>query len=391
MLTAAYGQENSAGESTGACFKYGLPFRKGSVSAGAEIRESRARHAVELILQVLSLTDLQRGPSNLNILVTGGAGYIGSTTARLIEESGYQPIIYDNLSTGHRWAAENRVFVEADLQDPEALQQVLKEQKIDAVIHFAAHAYVGESVAQPRKYFHNNVVNTLNLLDAMLDVGVKYIVFSSTCATYGIPQELPISEQHPQRPVNPYGESKLFVERALHWYGQAYGLRWVALRYFNAAGASGNLGECHDPETHLIPLAIQAALNHTPLSVFGSDYPTKDGTAIRDYVHVEDLANAHLSALRYLVAGNQSRAFNLGTGEGHSVREVLRMVEEVAGTAVPYKLDERRPGDPPVLVANSDNARQVLQWAPKFSLRQIIESAWLWESRRQKVEAMGAR
>lgn len=327
----------------------------------------------------------------MNILVTGGAGYIGSTTARLIEESGYQPIIYDNLSTGHRWAAENRVFVEADLQDPAALQQVLKEQKIDAVIHFAAHAYVGESVAQPRKYFHNNVVNTLNLLDAMLDVGVKYIVFSSTCATYGIPQELPISEQHPQRPVNPYGESKLFVERALHWYGQAYGLRWVALRYFNAAGASGNLGECHDPETHLIPLAIQAALNHTPLSVFGSDYPTKDGTAIRDYVHVEDLANAHLSALRYLVAGNQSRAFNLGTGEGHSVREVLRMVEEVAGAAVPYKLDERRPGDPPVLVANSDNARQVLQWAPKFSLRQIIESAWLWESRRQKVEAMGAR
>ena len=333
---------------------------------------------------------LFRSEEKMNILITGGAGYIGSHTGRLVEGSGDSPIIFDNLCTGHRWAAESRLLVEADLQDKASIQQALDQHRIDAVIHFAAHAYVGESVAQPRKYFHNNVVNTLNLLDAMLDVGVKYIVFSSTCATYGIPQELPISEQHPQRPVNPYGESKLFIERALHWYGAAYGLRWVALRYFNAAGASGQLGECHDPETHLIPLAIQAALNHTPLLVFGSDYPTKDGTAIRDYVHVEDLASAHLSALRYLIAGNQSRAFNLGTGKGHSVREVLRMVEEVAGVAVPYKLDERRPGDPPILVANSENARQILQWAPKFSLLQIIESAWLWESKRHNVQAAGA-
>lgn len=326
----------------------------------------------------------------MNILITGGAGYIGSHTARLVQSSGDTPILYDNLSAGHRWTAESRLLIEADLSDQRSIRLALEQHRIEAVIHFAAHAYVGESVAQPRKYFRNNIVNTLNLLDAMLDVGVKCIVFSSTCATYGIPEEIPISEQHPQRPVNPYGESKLFIERALDWYGVAYGLQWVALRYFNAAGASGNLGECHDPETHLIPLAIQAVLTGVPLSVFGSDYPTKDGTAIRDYVRVDDLASAHLSAVKYLQTGNQSRAFNLGTGEGHSVREVLRTVEQVAGVAVPYRLDDRRPGDPPILVANSDKARQVLQWAPRFSLYQIIESAWLWQKGHQKIQAARA-
>lgn len=318
----------------------------------------------------------------MNILITGGAGYIGSHTARLIEASGHKPIIYDNLSTGHSWAAESRTTIQADLADQSKIQEVLEQYHIEAVIHFAAHAYVGESVVQPRKYFRNNVASTLNLLNTMLDVGVKHIVFSSTCATYGLPEMLPISEEHPQRPVSPYGESKLFVERVLHWYAQAYGLRWVALRYFNAAGASGNLGESHDPETHLIPLAIRAVLNGTPLVIFGSDYPTQDGTAIRDYIHVDDLAVAHLSALEYLLSGGSSRAFNLGTGKGHSIREVIQIIEDVARMPVPHRVEGRRAGDPPILVAESRAAGQSLKWTPKFSMTQIIESAWLWHSKR---------
>lgn len=320
----------------------------------------------------------------MNILVTGGAGYIGSTTARLIERSGYQPIIYDNLSTGHRWAAERRVLVEADLEDPAALRQVLKEHKIEAVIHFAAHAYVGESVLHPRKYLRNNVVNTLNLLDAMLDADVRFIVYSSTCATYGVPESIPISEDQSQLPVNPYGETKLFVERVLKAYGRAYGLKWVALRYFNAAGASDGLGECHDPETHLIPLTIQAVLTGVPVTVFGTDYPTKDGTAVRDYIHIDDLARAHLQALEYLVRQGESRAFNLGTGHGYSVREVIHMVEQVSQKRVPQRTGERRPGDPPVLVADNRAAREVLGWTPqRSSLQEIIGSAWTWHNERR--------
>lgn len=318
----------------------------------------------------------------MNILITGGAGYIGSHTARLVETVGHKPVIFDNLSTGYQWAAESRIFIKADLNDPPAIRRVIEEQQIQAVIHFAAHAYVGESVIEPRKYFRNNVVCTLNLLDSMLDAGVKYIVFSSTCATYGVPQNVPIAEGHPQFPVNPYGESKLFVERALHWYGQAYGLRWVALRYFNAAGASGNLGECHEPETHLIPLAIQAALTGKPLSIFGSDYATKDGTAVRDYIHVDDLASAHLSALNYLLRQGPSRAFNLGTGHGYSVREVIQAVEEAAQRAVPYQTSGRRPGDPPILIADNQAASKELNWKPQLSLAQIVESAWSWHSKR---------
>lgn len=324
----------------------------------------------------------------MNILVTGGAGYIGSHTARSIESSGHTAVIFDNLSTGHHWAAETRLLIVADLDDRAAIRQALKQQQIEAVIHFAAHAYVGESVVQPRKYFRNNATNSLNLLDAMLDAGVKYIVFSSTCATYGIPVEVPISEQHPQHPVNPYGESKLFVERVLRWYGEAYGLGWVVLRYFNAAGASDGLGECHDPETHLIPLAIRAVLSGQPVSIFGADYATSDGTCIRDYIHVDDLASAHLLALEYLLKGGSSRAFNLGTGQGHSVRQVVRMVEEVAQAPVPHQVDKRRPGDPSMLVADSKAARQVLGWAPKFTLREMVESAWTWESKRRKDRIM---
>jgi UDP-glucose-4-epimerase GalE len=216
----------------------------------------------------------------------------------------------------------------------------------------------------------------------MLKCGVKYIVYSSTCATYGIPEKLPISEEHPQRPVNPYGESKLFIERVLDWYGQAYGLRWVALRYFNAAGASGQLGECHNPETHLIPLAIEAALTGVPLPVFGSDYPTEDGTAVRDYIHVEDLASAHIAALEYLIKGGTSRAFNLGTGQGHSVRQVLDMVEQAGKTVVPFRAAARRSGDPAILVADNRAAIEFLGWSPqRSSLREIVESAWIWHAK----------
>ena len=324
----------------------------------------------------------------MNILVTGGAGYIGSHTAELMEKSGHAPIVYDNLSAGHRWAVGLKTLVEADLTDKLSIQRALKQHNIEAVIHFAAHTYVGESVKDPRKYFQNNAVNTLNLLDMMLDTGVKYFVYSSTCATYGIPERLPISEEHPQHPVNPYGESKLFIERVLHWYEKAYDLGWVALRYFNAAGASGQLGECHDPETHLIPLAIEAVLTGVPLSVFGTDYPTEDGTAVRDYIHVDDLASAHLSALEYLLRHGTSRAFNLGTGKGHSVREVIEMVERVGKKPVPYRAANRRPGDPPVLVADSRAAKELLGWTPqRSSLREIVESAWLWHAKSAKLKS----
>jgi UDP-glucose-4-epimerase GalE len=300
----------------------------------------------------------------------------------VLEQSGHTPIIFDDLSTGHRWAVGARTFVEGDLADEILVRRTLEGKRIEAVIHFAAFAYVGESVTDPRKYFRNNVVNTLKLLDAMVDSGVKHIVYSSTCATYGIPDNIPISEEQAQRPVNPYGESKLFVERMLSWYGRAYGVRWIALRYFNAAGASGDYGERHDPETHLVPLAIQAALTGTPMQVLGTDYPTQDGTAVRDYIHVDDLAQAHLLALEYLKKGGESRAFNLGTGQGYSVREVLDMVEEVSGIPVPHHAAPRRLGDPPVLVADNRAARDLLGWTPKnSSLRQIVESAWKWHNK----------
>ncbi len=317
----------------------------------------------------------------MNILVTGGAGYIGSHTASAVEKSGHTPVIVDNFCTGHRWAVGSRLLFEADLADEDLIRQALETYRIDAVIHFAASAYVGESVKEPRKYFQNNVVNTLKLLDVMTGLGVKYIVYSSTCATYGHPLRVPISEDQPQCPVNPYGESKLFVERILHWYQKAYGLKWIALRYFNAAGASDNQGEWHEPETHLIPLAIQAALTGGILPIFGTDYPTEDGTAIRDYVHVDDLASAHLLALEYLLKEGVSRAFNLGTGQGHSIRQVVKMVEQVSGRSVRCRAAGRRPGDPPVLVAENRAAAEILGWTPKrSSLRQIVESAWLWHS-----------
>jgi UDP-glucose-4-epimerase GalE len=320
----------------------------------------------------------------MHVLVTGGAGYVGSHAAKVLAASGMTPVCFDNLSRGNRWAARWGVFYQGDLGNRQQLDAVFRKHPIDAVLHFAAYAYVGESMERPGDYFANNVGNTINLLDTMNAHGVKTIVFSSTCSTYGIPDQLPITEDTEQRPVNPYGESKLAVEKILYWYGRTLGFSWAALRYFNAAGADpeGEIGESHTPETHLIPLAIQAALCQAgPLSVFGKDYETADGTAVRDYVHVADLAQAHVCALRYLQAGGPSRAFNLGTGSGHSVYQVIDAVERISGRKVPITLSPRREGDPPVLVADPRRAAQTLGWRPSHSsLDCIVQTAWRWHS-----------
>ena len=322
----------------------------------------------------------------MRVLITGGAGYIGSHTAKTLAAAGVEPVVLDNLGTGHRRAVRWGPLDEGDLADAALVRAVLRDHRVEAVVHFAASAYVGESMRDPRRYFRNNVANTLTLLDAMLDAGVGAIVFSSSCTTYGVPEALPIAEDHPQCPVNPYGESKLFGERILRRYGEAYGLRWAALRYFNAAGADpdGEIGEDHDPETHLIPLVIAAALGRrSHLDVYGTDYPTPDGTAIRDYVHVTDLADAHARALRHLLAGGRGFALNLGTGRGHSVREVVAAVERAGGRPVPIREVERRPGDPAALVADARQVIQVLGWEPRYpSLASIVETAWRWHAAR---------
>lgn len=322
----------------------------------------------------------------MRILITGGAGYIGSQTAKSLAQAGFEPVVYDNLSVGHRWSVNWGPLVEADLCDQDSLKHTLKKYGITAAIHFAAHAYVGESVREPRRYFQNNVTNTLHLLHALLDAGIDCIVFSSSCAVYGIPQSIPIRESHSKLPVNPYGESKLFIERVLDWYGHAYGMRWAALRFFNAAGAdpSGELGEVHDPETHLLPLVIDCALrNRGSVEIYGVDYPTPDGTAIRDYIHVCDLADAHVIALRHLLSTRQSFVANLGTGRGVSVREIVAAVERIAGATINVRPAPRRPGDPPALVADPTHAENLLGWRPRFSaLESIVSSAWHWHCRR---------
>ncbi|MGD9712273.1 MAG: UDP-glucose 4-epimerase GalE, partial [Thermomicrobiales bacterium] len=307
-----------------------------------------------------------------------------SHTAKALAKAGYLPVTLDNLSTGHAWAVKWGPLVRGDLADKNLIVETLRDYDIAAVIHFAASAYVGDSVVQPRHYYQNNIANSLNLLDAMLDVGVPQIVFSSSCATYGHPQSLPIREDHPQDPLSPYGDSKYFIERAMNAYRKAYGLKCVALRYFNAAGADpeGELGEVHSPETHLIPSIIEAALGYrTEIRVFGSDYDTPDGTCTRDFIHVSDLARAHVLALDYLISGNECAAFNLGTGTGHSVREVISVVEGVSDVIVPVKEEARRPGDAAALVADPTKAMQVLGWRPEFpSLERIVSDAWTWHT-----------
>lgn len=322
------------------------------------------------------------------ILVIGGAGYIGSHTARALRSAGHKVIIFDNLSTGHEILATGFELIKGNVLDSSVLSGALR--RADAIMHFAAHAYVGESVTNPRKYFHNNVEGGLSLLNTALETGVKKIIFSSTCAVYGIPAKVPIEENIPRQPVNPYGVSKLFFEQALEAYDRAYGFRYASLRYFNAAGAddSGEIGELHDPETHLIPLALSAAAGTGPeLHVFGSDYSTPDGTCIRDYIHVNDLASAHVKALEHLAAGKESFAVNVGTGQGASVQEVISAVEKVTGRPVSRKIVGRRPGDPPALVANPAKAQSLLHWKAERDLDNTVSTAWNWMQHSKKLMA----
>jgi UDP-glucose-4-epimerase GalE len=326
------------------------------------------------------------GANNVKaVLVTGGAGYIGSHACKALSRAGYLPIAFDNLLYGHSEAVQWGPLVVGDLADRSLLTETMRDFGVVAVMHFAALTYVGESIEKPELYFHNNLVNSLGLLGIMQRVGVKHIVFSSTCATYGLPATVPIAETTPQCPVNPYGESKLMVERALHWYGRAYGLTYAALRYFNAAGADpeGEIGEDHTPETHLIPLILDAALGRrAQIDVYGTDYPTPDGTAVRDYIHVQDLAEAHVKALVHLERGGVSLALNLGTGRGYSVREVIAAIERITGRRVPRRESARRPGDPPALVADARLAHELLDWTPRLSdLDSILRTAWAWHQR----------
>ncbi|MGB3311961.1 MAG: UDP-glucose 4-epimerase GalE [Nodosilinea sp.] len=323
------------------------------------------------------------------ILVTGGAGYIGSHAVMALQQAGYRVLILDNLVYGHRDLVEKVLkteLIEGSTLDKALLKSIFSRYDISAVMHFSAYAYVGESVSDPAKYYENNVVGTLSLLDAMVEAGIKNFVFSSTCATYGVPQEMPITETHPQNPINPYGATKLMVERILTDYDKAYDFRSVRFRYFNAAGADPNglLGEDHNPETHLIPLVLQTALGkRESISVFGTDYPTPDGTCVRDYIHVCDLADAHILGLEYLLKGGESNVFNLGNGSGFSVREVIDAAARVTGKTIPVVEVERRPGDPPALVGGSDRARSVLGWNPQYAdIDTILTHAWAWHQTR---------
>lgn len=317
----------------------------------------------------------------MGVLVTGGAGYIGSVAVEDLIGRGEKVVVLDNLVYGHREAVPNNIpFYEGSIGDKQLIAKIVAEHGIDACMHYSAYAYVGESVEQPAKYYENNFVETLHLLDALRDNDVNRFIFSSTCATYGVPQRIPIDEQHPQWPINPYGWSKLMVERALDSYDHAYGIKYVALRYFNAAGASERCGEDHDPETHLIPLVLKAAMGKIPeVSIFGDDYETPDGTAVRDYIHISDLSSAHLLSLDHLRAGKESQFINLGNGNGYSVKEVIDTAKKVTGKDIPVKNAPRRAGDPPQLVGDSRKAREILGWKPQFpELEKIIESAWKW-------------
>lgn len=318
----------------------------------------------------------------MNLLITGGAGYVGSHTTKFLAKAGHNTFVYDNLSRGNRSSVLWSPLIEADLSDVERLKTTIRQNRIDAILHFAAYAYVGESMVHPGMYFENNSTGSMYLIEAAQECGVRYFVFSSTCASYGNPLRLPIDETHPQNPVNPYGESKLIVEKVLRWYGEVHGMKWAALRYFNAAGSDPDLeiGEAHNPETHLIPLVIHAAISpNKVVSVFGTDYDTPDGTAVRDYIHVNDLASAHACALDYLTRGGESGAFNLGTGDGHSVKSVIETVRSVTGLTPAVRYEAKREGDPAVLVAQSAKANELLSWKPQVStLPVIVETAYRW-------------
>ncbi len=321
------------------------------------------------------------------ILVTGGAGYIGSATVEDLRTKGEKVVVIDNLVYGHREAVDPSIpFYQGDIGDISLVNQILSEHEITACMHFSAYAYVGESVEKPNKNFENKFIQTVKQLDVLIEKYVKQVVFYSTFATYGEPNYVPIDEKHPQHPTNPYGWSKFMVERVLESYDHAYGLKFVALRYFNACGATENRGEDHDPETHLIPLIIYAAQGKRPsISVFGDDYPTPDGTAIRDYIHISDLSQAHLLALEYLQKGNSSDFFNLGNGQGFSVNEVIEATRKVTGKDFEVKIAPRRAGDPSKLVADAKKAREVLGWNPQFAdLETIIQSAWTWHQNKPK-------
>ena len=317
----------------------------------------------------------------MRVLVTGGSGYIGSATVRELVQNNHSVIIYDDLSTGHRKLSNGFELIEGDIADRSKILPALN--RVDAIIHFAASAYVGESVANPRKYFRNNVESALALMDCVLESDVRTFVFSSTCAVYGVPLSLPISESTPKEPINPYGATKLFFERVLSAYSVSHDLRFAALRYFNAAGTHplGTIGEIHTPETHLLPLAIRAALGTAPpLTVFGQDLSTPDGTCVRDYVHVADLASAHVKALDYLARGGPSVELNLGSGTGTSILQLIHEIEEISGRSVPYVYAPARPGDPPVLFAEVQKAKDTLDWRPKYDLKRIVTGAIRWES-----------
>lgn len=320
---------------------------------------------------------------NKSVVVTGGAGYVGSHACKALAQAGMTPIVYDNLVRGNRWAVKWGPFEEGDIQDGDRLKGVFQKYKPVAIMHFAAYAYVGESIHEPAMYYNNNLTGSLSLVNAALASGIDKIIFSSTCATYGLPHHQFINEAHPQEPINPYGASKLMVERVLRDYGEAYGLSYAILRYFNAAGADpdGEIGESHDPETHLIPLALQAAMGESgALKIFGSDYDTPDGTCVRDYIHVHDLASAHVKALERLLSAKKNIIVNLGVGHGSSVLDIVKAIENVTGLCMQTEVVERRVGDPSVLIASADLAQRILGWKPKYTdIRETIQTAYEWE------------
>jgi UDP-glucose 4-epimerase len=321
-----------------------------------------------------------------NILVVGGAGYIGSHIVKDLCENNYHVIVYDNLSEGHREAVTEGDFIHGDINDSNTTDSVFEKFKIDTVMHFAAYAYVGESVVNPEKYYKNNVAAAINLLSSMLKYNVKKIIFSSSCATYGIPEYIPIDEKHPQNPINPYGATKLMVERIIKDYQKAYGLQYMILRYFNAAGAhpDGTIGERHKTETHLIPLVLKTLTGEKEtIDIFGNDYETPDGTCVRDYIHVCDLAAAHRISLDMLLSENKSKSVNLGNGIGFSVKEIIKVCEKITGMKVPLRISDRRPGDPPFLTASGNNKKDMPDFNPQYDINDIVKTAWEWEKNKK--------